>query len=103
MHSNDRKRHSFLALLFAASLLPPRRDPGWTQTVVTGAYRNAVRVKTVTLLNAGCVFDWVLVTPNDASFDAAEPVFDAWWPTFRRPSEGGDDGGEAPEAGEPAP
>lgn len=67
-----------------------RGDPGWAQTVVTGTGREAVRVKTVTVVNGGCIFDWVLVTPAQADHEASAGIFDAWWPSFRRPAAGGD-------------
>ena len=67
-----------------------RGDSGWAQIVETGVGRDAVRVKTVTIVNGGCVFDWVLVTPANDRFEEAARVFDAWWPSFARPSSLGD-------------
>jgi len=41
---------------------------------------DAARVAAVTRAAPPCVQDFVLVAPD--GFDAALPVFDAWWPTF---------------------
>jgi len=55
--------------------------PGWTQTFDTMQEGTTVRVKTVTLVAAGCAIDWVLTGAE--GFEAAEPSFDRWWSSFR--------------------
>jgi hypothetical protein len=68
----------------------------WTQTLDTVQAGVSVRMKTVTLVAAGCSFDWVLTTPG--SFEQAEQSFDAWWGSFRldpRYDEGPDEGPDA--------
>ncbi len=54
---------------------------GWTQTLDTVQEGVPVRVKTVTLVAAGCSFDWVLMTAG--SFEPVEQTFDAWCGSFR--------------------
>ena len=61
-------------------------DEGWWQIVDAEENGAAVRIKTVTLLAGGCVFDWVLVAPEPGGFGWAEPLFDRWWASFERPS-----------------
>ena len=46
-----------------------------------GGDPQAVHVKTVTDVDARCVYDFVLVARSD--WPAAEAVFDAWWGSFR--------------------
>ena len=53
----------------------------WTQTFDTLQEGVSLRVKTVTLVAAGCSFDWILMTAG--SFEPAEQAFDAWWGSFR--------------------
>ena len=53
----------------------------WTQTFDTLQEGVFLRVKTVTLVAAGCSFDWILMTAG--SFEPAEQAFDAWWGSFR--------------------
>jgi len=73
--------------VISAHPIAHRGDPGWAQIVETGSgSRDAVTVKTVTVVNGGCVFDWVLVSPSGERFESALGVFDGWWPTFSRPS-----------------
>ncbi len=62
-----------------------RGDPGWAQTVETGADSAAIRIKTVTVVGGGCVYDWVLVAAAGPRFDESLPVFDDWWTSFERP------------------
>ena len=67
----------------------------WSQTLDTVQEGVSVRVKTVTLVAAGCSFDWILMTPG--AFEPAEQAFDAWWGSFRlapRYNEGSDEGFE---------
>lgn len=59
-------------------------DPGWAQVVETGKGSEAVRIKTVTVVSAGCIFDWVLVAGAGPRFDETLPIFDAWWTSFER-------------------
>ena len=58
---------------------------GWSQTFDTVHDGAAVRVKTVTLVEDRCIFDWTLAATG--SFEAAEPDFDAWWSSFRLSAE----------------
>jgi len=59
---------------------------GWSQSFETREEGVALRVKTVTLLSGGCVYDWVLVTPASDVFQRIEPGFDAWWRSFEAPA-----------------
>lgn len=70
--------------LLGAHPVALRGDPGWAQTVETGEGGERVRIKTVTVVSAGCVFDWVLVAAADARFDESLEAFDAWWTSFVR-------------------
>lgn len=54
---------------------------GWTQTFDTRADGVPVRVKTVTLVVAPCVYDWTLAAA--VAFEDAERDFDAWWASVR--------------------
>jgi len=54
---------------------------GWSQTFDTHADGVPVRVKTVTLVAAPCVYDWTLAAA--VAFEDAERDFDAWWASFR--------------------
>ena len=63
---------------------------GWSQTFDTHADGVAVRVKTVTVVIAGCTYDWTLAVVGE--FAAAERSFDAWWGSFQLDPEAG--GGE---------
>ena len=58
---------------------------GWSQTLDTLQDREAVRVKTVTLVVEGCTLDWVLVSSR--VFEEAEPDFDRWVDSLRLPEE----------------
>lgn len=77
--------------------------PGHAQTLerVDGAVW--LRIRTVTLRGAECSYDWFLLAPDPARFDALRPAFDAWWQSFepaareRRPASG------TPESKELAP
>jgi len=51
----------------------------------------AVRVKTVTRVDARCVQDFVLAAPGD--WAPAEAAFDAWWGSFRAAPEASGGGG----------
>jgi len=59
---------------------------GWSQTFDTESDGVAVRVKTVTVVIDGCIYDWTLVATGD--FAPAERAFDAWWGTFQLDSPG---------------
>lgn len=50
---------------------------GWSQTYDTVQTGRVVRIKSVTLQRAGCVFDWVLVAALPAG--SQEQTFDRWW------------------------
>ena len=65
---------------------------GWSQTFDTRADGVTVRVKTVTVVIAGCTYDWTLAAVGE--FAAAERSFDAWWGSFQLDPEAG--GGERP-------
>ena len=67
-------------LVAAGPTLVAGRD-AWTQTFDTVQEGISVRVKTVTLVAAGCSFDWILATAG--AFEPAEQAFDAWWGSFR--------------------
>ena len=86
--------------LLSAHPVALRGDPGWAQIVETGKGTEAVRIKTVTVVSAGCVFDWVLVAGAGARFDESLDAFDDWWSSFER---GGRDAAPAlaDETGEP--
>lgn len=73
-------------------------DPGWAQVVETGEGAEAIRIKTVTVVSVGCVFDWVLVASAGPRFDESLEAFDAWWASFERPHPD-----DAPAREEPAP
>ena len=60
--------------------------PGWMQVFDAQSGARTVRVKTVTRVEAPCVYDWVLVAADD--FREVEPAFDAWWSSFRHGPEG---------------
>jgi len=60
-------------------------DQGWTQTIETSEGGIHLRIKTVTLLSGGCVYDWVLLSTSPDSFELAEPIFDLWWQSFVAP------------------
>ena len=62
---------------------------GWTQTFDTLQGDVRVRVKAVTLMASGCVYDWLLVSPGEAAFAETEPVFDAWIESFVPPPDDG--------------
>lgn len=61
-----------------------RGDPGWRQSFEASEQGVTVRVHTLSLVGGGCVFDWILVTRDAAALEKLEPVFDAWWQSFRR-------------------
>lgn len=54
---------------------------GWEQVFDARTPQGIVRVKTVTLVEGRCSFDWLLIVRGD--FDAAQPGFDAWRESFR--------------------
>ncbi len=56
---------------------------GWTQTFEAADAASPVRVKTVTVVCGDCIVDWILTARR--GFEAAEPLFDAWWASFRSP------------------
>lgn len=60
---------------------------GWSQSFEAVEEGVALRVKTVTLMSGGCVYDWVLVTPASDAFARIDPVFDAWWRSFEPPGD----------------
>lgn len=49
---------------------------GWTQTFDARLENRTVRLKTVTLVAAGCAYDLILVSTGE--FEPAERAFDAW-------------------------
>jgi len=55
--------------------------PGWVQIFETPLEGRRVRVKTVTLVESGCSYDWVLTVTG--AFEEAERDFDRWWGSFR--------------------
>jgi hypothetical protein len=59
-----------------------RGSPGWMQVFDTIQDGAAIRVKTVSVRDEGCTFDWVLVAPG--AFRAVEDQFDGWWSSFVR-------------------
>ena len=67
-----------------AGPLAHRGSPGWMQVFDTIHEGVAVRVKTISIRNQGCTFDWALVAPGP--FRPAEGQFDAWWSSFERDS-----------------
>ena len=60
----------------------------WSRTFDVRGPRGVIRVRTVTAVYRDCVLDWVL--SGDASFEAAQPLFDAWWGSFEPELEGGE-------------
>ena len=67
---------------------------GWAQRLETRADGVSLRIETVTLRGARCVYDWVLLAPTRRRLEALEPGFEAWWRSFRPgPGELVDDGG----------
>lgn len=63
--------------------------PGWVQVFDTRTDDGrVVRVKTVTLVGRGCVFDWILTAHGGQGFAQSAASFDAWWPTLRLDEEG---------------
>lgn len=76
--------------VIAAHPVALRGDAGWAQIVETGTGARAVRIKTVTVVSRGCVFDWVLVAGAGPRFDDSVSAFDAWWTSFERTGEGPD-------------
>jgi hypothetical protein len=70
--------------LLAASPVELAGDPGFSQTFDTIEDEVRVRIKAVTLLNGGCVFDFVAAVRDLATFDRVETVFDRWWKSFVR-------------------
>lgn len=57
--------------------------PAWAQVFDAVANGSVVRVKTVTVVARGCVFDWTLSVHGGRGFEQAEASFDAWWSTLR--------------------
>jgi len=71
---------------------PKPADPsGRAQAGSDAGDAPAVRVKTVTRVDAHCVQDFVLAAPGD--WAAAEGAFDAWWGSFRAAPEASGGGG----------
>lgn len=58
-------------------------DPGWSLVFDAQQDGVPVRVKTVTLRNGTCVYDWILVAPG--AFRGPEQIFDHWWASFVGP------------------
>jgi hypothetical protein len=56
---------------------------GWTQTFDARLEGRTARVKTVTLVAAGCAYDFVLVASR--GFEVGERDFDAWIASFSPP------------------
>ena len=61
---------------------------GWSRTFDVRGPSGVVRVRTVTAVYGDCVLDWVLT--GDASFEAAQPLFDTWWGSFESEPNGGE-------------
>ena len=58
---------------------------GWQATFDVGDERGAVRVRTVTLIDGGCVIDFVFSGGGEGT---AERDFDRWWQGYEpRPGE----------------
>ncbi len=77
----------------AAGRLDHHGNEGWWQMMDSVENGEDVRIKTVTLVGGGCVFDWVLISSRPATFVAVEPLFDRWWASFesRAPGHGGEE------------
>jgi hypothetical protein len=85
-------RHLLIGIereIVEARPVPVAGESGWLQLVDTddGA-GHPLKLKTITLILDGCSFDWVLAAAPEL-FPAAEPVFDAWWQSFRLAPERG--------------
>ena len=55
---------------------------GHAQTLERVEDEDWIRIRTVTLRGAECSYDWFLLAPDPARFDALRPAFDAWWQSF---------------------
>jgi len=71
--------------LLAAGPFAVAGAEGWSQSFDTVEDGVALRVKAVTVVAGGCVYDWLLVVGDTDAFDSLEPVFDAWIETFLPP------------------
>jgi hypothetical protein len=65
---------------------------GWAQRYARIESRRQIEIETVTLRGPRCTYDWILMTPSAARFEALEPRFEAWWQSFEPGP------GERPEA-----
>jgi hypothetical protein len=61
--------------------LPSDESRGWVQWVEAPAEGGVIRLKTVTRVIGTCSYDWILVVSD--GLERHEPVFDAWWGSFR--------------------
>lgn len=71
--------------LVAAGPIEQNGAPGWTQTFDTVQDGATIRVKVVTVLADGCIYDWLLVSRGIEPFVANEPAFDSWIESFEPP------------------
>ena len=55
---------------------------GWRQSWGVRRGSQQLRLRSVTLRTAGCLYDWLLVAPDPASFGRAEGSFESWWSSF---------------------
>lgn len=81
--------------LLAAGPFEVAGAEGWSQSFDTVEEGVALRVKAVTVVAGGCVYDWLLVVGDIAAFSSIEPAFDDWIDTFAPPP--------APSSDESAP
>ena len=61
--------------------LPSDESRGWVQWLEATAEGNALRLTTVTRVIGTCSYDGLLVVPD--GLERHEPVFEAWWGSFR--------------------
>jgi len=62
-------------------------DPGWVEVLDSHSDAGVLRIKSVTVVSGGCVFDWLLVASGPEAFERALPDFDRWWASFSSRSE----------------
>jgi hypothetical protein len=60
-------------------------QPGWRQQFDTIERDVTVHVEAVTVQAGDCVFDFILVSPDEEAFARLEPAFEAWVDTFTPP------------------
>jgi hypothetical protein len=69
--------------VLAAQPIAHRGEPGWRQIVETEEEGRKFRLETVTIRYGACLVDWMLVAPAPDSFEAWQPLFEAWWVSLR--------------------